>query len=155
MKCEVLLINRGRAKLYKKAKFETSTITVKTAFLGLISTGDKTFYIPDGSKFLDNEKLIGTKALWVVDEVTSKALSWVFEEDKKDILKSVLRISDKSDPTTKFKLNVLSKTSFWEMLAKKLKMGLMLTFIYLAAGAGIGLFLLYLIKVIFLKESSI
>lgn len=62
---------------------------------------------------------------------------------------------EKSDPATKLKLNVLTKQAFWEMLAKQLRMGVLKTIIYLCAGGGIFLIALYVIKVIFLKESSI
>ena len=148
MRCQVLLINRGRVKLFKKANYGTSTIEAK---VGLRTY--KKYRIPQNSKFLELEKRIGTIPLFIVDELTHNALSWSYVEETNN--KSGILISQKDDPTTEFKLNVLAKTSFWEMLSKKLKMGLTLTLIYLSAGAGIGLMLLYVIKIIFLKESSI
>lgn len=148
MKCEAIVINRGRAKYYKRASFNETQVTIRK---GLKKDN---YFIPDGSKFIELEKFIGSKPLWVVDEMTHKALTWTFDK-KTGKNKSCLVISSKSDPQSKFKLNVLTKASFWESLAKRLKVGFIATIIYLCAGGGIFLIGLYALKLIFLKESSI
>lgn len=151
MKCEAILINRGIAKYFKKAKFDESKVTIKK-----FRQTDE-YYIPAGTQFLQLEKRIRTRPLWILDEMTHKALGWSFdykitEEKGKKFVTGAIIISEKSDPTTKFKLNVLSKTSFWEMLAKKLKLNFMSMIIYMGAGYGLFRFAEYAFRIIFLKE---
>lgn len=175
MKCEIMVVNRGRTRHFKNCEMSDATIEIKKALFKKAEV----YHIPDKSKYLELEKRMGTKPLWIVDELTHTALSWNYAEfeqvteevlagnekvktkrlnpkqikfDKEGKIKPSIFISQNSDPLTGFKLTTLTKVSFWEALAKRLKMGLLLTLIYLSAGGGITLVLLELISVIFLKK---
>ena len=163
MKCWVLLINRKRGKLIKKAEYNATAGIFKR---GLFK-GDEGFYIPDNAVPIEVEyKRNRTIPLWHVNELTGCVLSVEHipeqlpekegdqnetekPKDKVTSLKPIeyerkkgyggqILICERSDPETKLKLNVLIKQAFWEMLAKQLKMKLLTTLIYL--GAGYGLF---------------
>jgi len=163
MKCQVLLINRGRSKYYKRASYNETRVKV----------GKREFYIPDQTKSLELEKMLGTTPLWVVDELTSCVLGWDYgdfnfkeieqnnkktyvlthDKDKNKIIKPSIIISQKSDPLTRFKLNTLAKTSFWEMLSKKLKLSMISMLVYMGAGYGLFRFAEYVVRIIFLKQA--
>lgn len=165
LKCQILLLNRKRGKFYKGSYNSQAGLIYR----GFLKPSDS-FYIPDRAVPIELEKGRGSRPLWVVNSLTGCALTieQIREQlpeahllglkelkiEPKDNASCIL-ISEKSDPETKLMLNVLCKGAFWEMLAKKLHIGLLATIIYLCAGGGIFLLGLYAIKIIFLQDSSI
>lgn len=170
MKCWVLWIERDRAKLYKKAQYQSNAGLVKSSFRGQLG-----FTIPDKAKPITLElRRNKTVELWHVDGRTGIALS--LEEAEPDheepltiqkpsqkepvtvqvpIYKKkagVIGIYPVSDPSTFVKLNVLTKATFYEAIMKKLKLTLLSTLIYMGAGYGLFRFAEYAIRIVFLKE---
>lgn len=165
MKCEVLLLNRGRAKGYKKGHYEALTGECKQGFL----KPSYKFYIPDNARPIELEYskrgISGTIPLWLVNEKTGVALSYIQREiiktedtsdDKlakeqgltvKHKLTDIIEIKEVSDADIHTKLNLLTKKEFWEMVAERLKLGLIMTLIYMGAGYGFFRFGEYLITI--------
>jgi len=157
MKCWVLLVNRNRGKLYKKASYEASVGKIKRGWRDNLG-----FFIPDESIPVEVEKMLGTIPLWVVNEKTSMALGI---EASKEVLevasglklkdndpkppKETITLKEKTDVDAHTKLNLLCKKEFWKQVAEKIKLSKMDTFIYLCAGFGIGRMIEYIITLIF------
>jgi hypothetical protein len=173
MKCWVLWVERNRGKLYKKGNYSGNSGEVRTGFFS-----KQGFSIPDKAHPIELELKRGkTVAFWIVDGRTSIALtSEEAEVDHEETLEikrpdnpvpvklgvpiykkkvGSLAIYPVSDPTTFIKQNILMKGSFYDAIMKKLKVGIIATIIYMCAGGGLFLLGLYLIKIIFLKESTI
>jgi hypothetical protein len=172
MKCWVLWLERNFGNLYKKGRYEGSSGLVK---MGLFK-GQTGFTIPDKAVPIMVQQRRKTIPLWIVDGRTCIALgvdeAEVDHEEAHTVKtakgenktvqipvyqkkKGSIAIYPVSDPTTFVKMRILTKTSFYEALMKRLKIGLIATIIYLCAGGGLFLLGLYLIKVIFLKESTV
>jgi hypothetical protein len=165
MKCEVLLLNRGRAKGYKKGHYEALTGECKLGFL----RPSYKFYIPDNARPIELEyskrRVSATIPLWLVNEKTGVALSYTQRivtktedtpEDKlakeqgltvKHELIDIIEIEEVSDADIHTKLNLLTKKEFWEMVAERLKLGLIMTLIYMGSGYGFFRFAEYLFTI--------
>jgi len=168
----VLFIERHRAKLYKRAEYSGNAGLIKAGIGKKIG-----FTIPDKAVPLEIELRRKTVPLWHVDGRSSMALTIEEAEVERTEPLEVKRpysqktetvdvpiykkkvgsiaIYPVSDPTTYIKQNVLMKGSFYDAIMKRLKIGIIATIIYLCAGGGLFLLALYLIKIIFLKESTI
>lgn len=161
MRCICLYVDRGKAIL-KKGKYE---VTVGEFKKGLFSKPTP-FYIPEKFKnvILETHGIINSNVLpfFVIDAKSSMVLNYVQNpddayypnKDGKMIKMSFgINLTAEHDPTIAVKLKVLIKTSFWEMLAKRLKMGLLVTLIYLGAGYGLLRFIEYLVTIMFLHHT--
>lgn len=159
MKCRGLYVDRGQGILFK-GNYDVTIGTFRTGFLG---TKEETFYIPEDFRNIVIKK--GAFPFFVVDAKSRMVLNYVQNPEDlegmpikykdKDGNEQVIGINltAKTDLTTALKLKVLIKTSFWEMLAKKLKIGLLTTLIYLGAGYGLFRFLEVLMSILFLHHT--
>ena len=119
MKCWVLLLNRNRGKLFKKASYEACSGKIRKRFRENLG-----FFIPDDSIPIEVEKSRGsTIPMWVVNE--------------------------KTDVDAHTKLNLLSKKEFWKQVAEKIKLSKMETFVYLCAGYGLIRMIEYFLMLVF------
>lgn len=135
MKCWVIVVNRGRGRLSKRATFEASAGKIKKGFRN--SYG---FFIPDSAVPIEMEKGRGTMPLWIVNEKTSQALT-LLTVTKGAILKTgeetdAITVKEETDNQAHTKMNLLIKREFWKQVAQKLKLGTFETLIYLGAGYG-------------------
>jgi hypothetical protein len=163
-KCKCIYVDRGKA-LIRSGKFSVTIGEFKT---GLFSKPIP-FYIPENFRniTLEQSGLLFSKdvmPLFVIDaksymvlnyiqnpeDVKGKPLSYIDKEGKEQIIG--INLIAQNDPTLAVKLKVLIKTSFWEMLAKHLKMGLAMTLIYMASGYGLLRLIEYIIRIIVLKQ---
>lgn len=168
MKCQVLWLDRARAKLFKKASYDACAGKIKRGFRESVN-----FYIPDKAIPLELEGRITTKVLWIVNAKTGTALSLTFtlpqeeeseekhrqprlvkegeiKEEKKAL--ETLSIVEKTDVDAHIKLNLLSKKEFWKQVAEKIKLSLVETLIYLGAGYGFLRLAEYIVTAIFFKK---
>lgn len=141
MRCWVLLVNRNRAKLYKKASYEASVGKIRKHF-----RENQGFFIPDDSIPIEVENRRSTIPLWVVNEKTLMALGvQTHIEENPDVktlqngngVKELISFREKTDIDAHTKLNLLVKREFWKQVAEKIKLSKMETFIYLCAGYGV------------------
>lgn len=157
MKCWVLLVNRNRGKLYKKASYEASVGKMHRGF-----RNDLGFFIPDESIPVEVEKMLGTIPLWVVNEKTLMALGVETSKEMTEITsglklkdndpkppKETITLKEKTDVDAHTKLNLLCKKEFWKQVAEKIKLSKMETFIYLCAGYGLIRMIEYVLLLIF------
>ena len=154
MKCWVLLVNRNRGKLYKKASYEACSGKIRKRFRQNLG-----FFIPDESIPVECEQRRGTIPLWVVNEKTLTALSveaTLFEnpsglklKNNNDPPKETIRLNEKTDVDAHTKLNLLSKKEFWKQVAEKIKLSKMETFVYLCAGYGLIRMIEYFLMLVF------
>lgn len=150
MKCWTLLVNRNRAKLLKKSTYEANLGTAK------VKMGKSVNYrIPDDSIPFEVEKSFGSIPLWIVNEKTLCALTVRAKDVKEGFklqeseIKEWIEVTEKTDTDAHTKLNLLIKREFWKQVAMKIKLSLVETLIYLAAGYGFLRFLEYIIITIF------
>jgi len=172
-KCHVLWITNKYATLYTRAQYNVSC--------GKVSYGiGKTlgFFIPEGCQPINVRlKFGGTRPLFVVDGKQSTALMFTnstqikkyitktiyVERDGKrieqivkipeyEIQGNTIQLFPFSDETVAFKLNLLAKREFYEMLAKQMKLSLTTMLIYFGAGYGLFRFAEYAVRIIFLQE---
>lgn len=150
MKCWVLVVNRNRAKLIKRASYEAN--------LGNFRAGireKKNFRIPDDSIPFEVEKGMGSIPLWIVNEKTLCALTVRPKETKEGYklqeseVQEVIEVIEKTDTDAHTKLNLLIKREFWKQVALKIKLSLLETIIYLCAGYGILRFAEYILVSLF------
>lgn len=144
MKCQTLLIDKGRAKLYGKAEYDANVGKIKRGF----RKDDLTFYIPDKCLPIPLQKKRGQTPLFVVNRATLNALTLTYIPRKKLKLKTqnnpsslsiendALFLIEETDTDQEIKLNLLTKKPFWEQVAEKLSLGKIQTLIYLFAGYG-------------------
>lgn len=157
MKCKVIYVDRGKA-LLKNGKYENTI----GEFSPRLFAKTIPFYIPE--KFrnitLENTGLFfsSIKPFFIIDAKSSTVLNYIQNPDelikdiKGNLVECGINLTAEFDPTIALKLKVLIKTSFWEMLAKHLKLGLLTTLIYLGAGYGLFRFAEYAIRIMFLKQ---
>ena len=139
MKCWVLLLNRNRGKLFKKAKYEASVGKIKKHFRENLG-----FFIPDGSIPIEVEKSRSSIPLWIVNEKTLQALTITTRlgnsiglKLKEGEIKDVIELNEKTDVDAHTKLNLLTKREFWKQVAEKIKLSKVETLVYLCAGYGL------------------
>lgn len=163
MRCKCIYIDRGKA-IIRTGKYD---VTIGEFKRNMFSKSTP-FYIPEHFRniTLEQSAFIGSSImpLFIIDAKSFMVLNYIQNpldikrqqiqfKDEKGIEQTVgINLTAESDPTVGIKLKVLIKTSFWEMLAKNLKMGLALTVIYLAAGYGILRFVEYAIRMIVLQQ---
>jgi len=154
MKCWVLLVNRNRGKLFKKAEYEASVGKIKKHFRENLG-----FFIPDDSIPIEVEKSRGsTIPLWIVNEKTLQALSITTKTGnptglklKEGEVREMIELTEKTDVDAHTKLNLLTKRAFWKQVAEKIKLSKMETFVYLCAGYGLIRMIEYFLMLVFQK----
>lgn len=148
MKCECLIINRGRAER-AKGKYESLTGSYKTGIFGKTIN----YYIPDNAKPIEIVKGKRTIPLWIVNAKTGVALtltSGIIKDKLIDTIDTIC-LNEITDADVHTKLNLLTKRSFWEMVAEKLQIGIFTTILYLGAGYGLFRFAEYFLVLVFKK----
>lgn len=132
-KCQVLLVNRGRARLYKNARYGTVTGSVGfwkfTKFKFTIGDKIKPFELDKSTFFKKNRSL----PLLIVNDLTKTAIG--------------VSLIEVSDMDKDIKLNLLAKKGFWESFAEKLKLSLGQTFLIMMAGFTLFRFIEFAISI--------
>lgn len=173
MKCNVLLIENKHSTLYKNAQHK---ITCGVFKKGLMK--NEGFYIPENCRPLLFHSFLKTVPLYVVDAKTSTALMFsesteiekyvnniiIGEDETGAIIRqkiktpqykingNTIQLFPFSDALVGFKLNLLAKKEFYEMIGKQLQLGLMKTLIYMGAGYGLFRFAEYVVRLVILKQ---
>ena len=153
MKCWVILVNRNRAKLYKKAEYQACSGTIHKRLRDNMG-----FFIPDESIPIEVEVRRGSKPLWIVNEKTLTALSIEVQNEQLQIKgendpKEVISLKEKTDVNAHIKLNLLTKREFWKQVAEKIKLSKIETVIYLCAGYGLIRMIEYFLMLVFTKHA--
>jgi len=150
MKCWAILVNRNRAKLYKKGSYEACSGKIHKGFRENLA-----FFIPDNSIPLEVEKgRRGSIPLWIVNEKTLMALSLTSKTENLTVQgendpKELITLEEKTDVNAHTKMNLLSKREFWKQVAEKIKLSKIETFIYLCAGYGLIRIIEYFLMLVF------
>jgi hypothetical protein len=156
MKCWVLLVNRGRGRLFKKGGSYSASDGVVKDFL---RRERFRFYISDTVSPIELDLSSATAKnrtipLFVVNELTSVASGVRNEKTKTPDKKETISVHliEKSDPDIHTKLNLLIKRSFFEALARKLKLRAVDMIIYMGAGYGLLRFIEYVVRIVVLHQ---
>lgn len=139
MKCWVLLINRERGRLIRRAEYSAESGIMRDIF----RREKLKFLIADNVHpiTLDISKSTAkgrTVPLFVVNEMTKQALG--------------VDMVEKANSKTDIVLEVLTRRAFWDSLIKKLKIHVLDMFIFMGAGYGLLRFIEYVVRIIVLHQ---